>query len=458
MPAAILDALLAELASDLAARRAAFHGRDPVLPTRFRIGEAAAAALAGCGSLAAALWVARGGRDQQVTVDVRAAAASLLSFLLMRGPGLEDFADARARNTIALYPTRDQRWIHLHGGFPHLRDGLLSLLGCADDRDAIAHAVARHEAQELEDAIAERRLCAAIVRTGEEWDAHPQGARLASTPVVSIERIAESPAEPLAPGVARPLQDVRVLDLTRVLAGPTCARTLAEHGAEVLRIDGPHLPRISAFVLDTSHGKRRAGLDLRSAEDAEQLRSLVRGCDVFSQGYRAGALEARGFGPAELAALRPGIVVVSVNAYGHAGPWRERAGWEQLAQTVSGIAAEQGGGGDPQLLPAAACDYTTGYLGALGALTALRRRTREGGSWHVRVSLCQTARWLRGLGRADAEPEGLPGDALAALMQTTRLNSGALTHLGPVVRLSETPARWDQPTGPACEHPARWVR
>lgn len=457
MPAAILDALLAELAPDLPVPRATFHGRDPVVATRLRIGAAAAAALAGCGSLAADLWAARGGRDQRLTVDVRAAATSLLSFLVMRGPGLEEFADARARNTIALYPTRDQRWIHLHGGFPHLRDGLLTLLGCPDERDAIARAVAQHDALELEDLIAERRLCGAVVRTGEEWDAHPQGAHLASTPAVWIERIADSPAEPLPRGVARPLEGVRVLDLTRVLAGPTCARTLAEHGAEVLRIDGPHLPRIAAFVLDTSHGKRRAGLDLRRTENAEQLRSLVRDCDVFSQGYRAGALEARGFGPAELAVLRPGIVVVSVNAYGHGGPWQGRAGWEQLAQTVSGIAAEQGAGDEPQLLPAAACDYTTGYLGALGALVALRRRTREGGSWHVRVSLCQTARWLRDLGRADDVPDPLPPEALAALMRTTPLKGGVLTHLGPVVQLSETPARWDLPTGPACEHPARWL-
>ncbi len=250
---------------------------------------------------------------------------------------------------------------------------------------------------------------------------------------------------------------VRVLDLTRVLAGPTCARTLAEHGADVLRVDAPHLPTVSPFVLDTGHGKRSTYLDLRDAGALDTLRTLVREGDVFSEGYRAGSLARRGLGAEALAALRPGIVVVSINCYGHQGPWRERRGWEQLAQTVSGMAAEQGGGDAPRLVPAAATDYTTGYyLGALGAMVALARRAREGGSYQVRVSLTRTAMWLLGLDRVDGAPSGADEALLARYRQTSETPRGQVQHLGPVLELSETPPRFRHPSPGLGAHPPRW--
>ena len=189
---------------------------------------------------------------------------------------------------------------------------------------------------------------------------------------------------------ARPLSGVRVLDLTRVLAGPTCARTLAEHGAEVLHVRSPKLPSIEPFVIDTNPGKRSCFLDLDRREDVERMRALVRDAHVFSQGYRPGALARRGFSPEELAQMRPGIIAVSIDCYGHEGPFAGRPGWEQLAQTVTGMAHEHAGDEHPALVPAAINDYTTGYLGALGVMCALARRTTEGGSWHVRVSLART--------------------------------------------------------------------
>lgn len=150
--------------------------------------------------------------------------------------------------------------------------------------------------------------------------------------------------------------------------------------------------------MDTSHGKRSAWLDLDDAGAAATLRALVRGADVFSQGYRSGALAGRGFAPEDVAALRPGIVYVSINCYGHEGPWATRPGWEQLAQTVTGIAVTQGSPDAPVLIPAALCDYTTGYLAAWGVMAALARRAVEGGSWHIRASLCQTAMWVERAG------------------------------------------------------------
>ncbi len=441
--------------------RIAIHSDDPVLPTRFRVGEASAAAITACGAAAAELATLRGVDFQTVATDVRCAAASLLSFALQRVAGLDLMRDAN-RPTIALYRDRHGEWIHLHGGFPHLRDGTLDLLRCADEAGAIARAVAGWSASDLEDALAERGLCGARLRSRAEWLAHPQGAALASAPLVEVQRIGDAPPQPLPPlrsGRSRPLEGLRILDLTRVLAGPTCARTLAEHGADVLHVRSPHLPSIEAFVVDTNPGKRSCFLDLDTAEDRQRLAVLAPEADVLCQGYRPGALARRGFSPEELATLRPGIVVVSVDCYGHVGPWRERAGWEQLAQTVTGMALEHGGSNSASIVPAAVTDYTTGNLAALGAQSALERRAREGGSWHVRVSLARTAMWIGSLPRCDegAAPSGLDPAFLAEQQIEMESAWGRLTRLAPVVRMSGTPARWDRPPAPLGSDPASWL-
>src|ERR687893_292963 len=180
-----------------------------------------------------------------------------------------------------------------------------------------------------------------MVRTMEEWARHPQAAAIASLPLMEIIKIGDSPPERLPDG-DRPLSGVRVLDLTRVIAGPTCARTLAEHGADVLKISAAHLPSIGRQEYDTGHGKLSAQLDLREAKDGDILRGLVREADVFSQGYRPGTLGNKGFSPEALADLRPGIVVVSLCAFSHVGPWAPRRGFDTVVQAVSGIAQRQG--------------------------------------------------------------------------------------------------------------------
>ncbi|MCG8587730.1 MAG: CoA transferase [Proteobacteria bacterium] len=461
-----LDELRRELGLRLpAAGQLEINGREPVLPCRFPLARLAASALAAGGLAVSELWELCTGRRQRVGIDLSAAAASLLGFAVLEGgPPLP-----RPLATSSLYRGADGRWIHLHGGFPdspHLSDGILQLLDCADTTEAIAAGVAKWPAQKLEDALAAAGLCGAVVRTPEEWAEHPQGRALGRLPVVEVIKIGDSPPE--RPRVdVRPLDGVRVLDLTRVLAGPTCARTLAEHGADVLHVCSRSLPNFPAFVADTGHGKLSADLDLTRDGDVSRLRALVAEADVFSQGYRTGSLERRGFGPEELAALRPGLICVSVNCYGHEGPWRERPGWEQLAQSTTGIVHGHGRPDRPQLVPAAACDYTTGYLAALGALVALVRRAREGGSYHVRASLCQTAMWIERHG-CDAlapsrpvsvelgDPPALDPTAIEPWRIQSETPYGRLTHLGPVLRLSETPTRWARPSVPLGTHPAEW--
>ena len=433
------------------------RGRDPVMPSRFKIGEAAATALAACGVAANTIWKASGGKHQHIEVDTAGAAVSLISFLCQRlDDGSEPQRDPN-RPLVGFYQAKDGRWVHLHGAFPDLAAGTLSVLGCDASVESIRARVSRWDGQALEDALAEAGMCGAMARTREEWLAHPQGEALQSVPPVSIKRIADSPIEPIPAG-ARPLEGVRVLDLTRVLAGPTCARTLASHGANVLKINSPNLPSVPPFVIDTGHGKRSAFLDLNQENDHKQLKSLILSADIFSQGYRKGALAKRDLGPEQLAEQRPGIIYVSINAYGHVGPWAARPGWEQLAQTASGVAVDEGSLEAPRLIAAAATDYTTGYLGALGAMAALYRRSIEGGSYHVEVSLAQTANWLYefGLFEGDLALPNFDPAIAAPYMVSSDTGFGRLHHLGPIIRMSETEPRWEQVSVPLGHHPAKW--
>ena len=449
--------LLAEVGiADVWADRVTVVGRDPVLASRFPVGEAAACTVGACGAAAAALY----GVVQDVRVDVRRAAASLVGFALQHVEANPATFDRPDRALVALYECRDRRWVHLHGAFEHLASGTCRVLGISErdaaDRQVVAAAVRRFDAQDLEDALAAQRMCGAMVRSASEWVAHPQGQVMATQKRVEITRIGESPAEPMSNRRATPLAGVRVLDLTRVLAGPTAGRTLASHGADVLLVNAPGLANVFPFVVDTSHGKRSTYLDLTVDADAACLRELARDADVFVNGYRAGALARRSFGPDDLAALRPGIVYASVNCYGNVGPWAARPGWEQLAQTVTGIAVEQGRPTRPELIPAAACDYTTGYLTALGIMAALHRRAHEGGSWHVQTSLVQTAMWFQRLGaRCDPSAARGLGD-IDELTVTTESGFGRLRHLPPVVDMSLTPPRWERPTVPLGTHLAGW--
>ena len=438
-------------------------GGDPLLPTPFRLAETSAAALAAVGLAAADVWELRTGRRQAVAVDTRQATASLRSGHYMK---LEGAPVSTERNAVmGVYPALHGRFSYLHCNFPNHRAAALGVLGVPEDREAVRRAVAKWDALELEEAIIAANGAGGMVRSMEEWARHPQAAAIAALPLMEIVKIGDSPREMLPDG-HRPLSGVRVLDLTRVLAGPTCARTLAEHGADVLKITAAHLPNLGYQEYDTGHGKLSAHLDLREPNDVETLRALVREGDVFSQSYRPGSLAARGFSPEALARLRPGIVVVSLSAFGHVGPWASRRGFDTVVQTVSGITTRQGElvpGAEPgpQFYPVSAIDYVTGYLMAFGAMVALARRTREGGSWLVRNSLAQTGRWLVGRGEVPrAQLGGVPTEftpaELAHWTITTDTPAGRLHHLAPVVQLSETPPHWTRPTVPLGYHEPAW--
>ena len=434
-----------------------FIGHDPIFPSTFRLGEAASVALAAQSVAICEIWRQRSGREQSVSINVAAAALSLESVLLLRQRGYPvPYPDVTYPLT-SFHTCRDVRGIFLHGGYPLLRNGLLDLLDCPNSVDAINAAVLKWDSFDLENAAADLGLCAAVARSAEEWLIHPQGALLATQPVVSIERIADSAPEPFTPG-ARPLSEVRVLDVTHVLAGPTATRTLAEQGATVLRVRSPSHPTIPGFVIDTGHGKLSTILDLTSKADTDCLRGLIRKADVFAQSYRPGAMSGLGFSASEVATLRPGIIYLSLSCYGDEGPWGTRRGWEQLAQSASGMAVTEGSIDQPKLSPVYPNDYITGYLGAFGVTAALLRRAREGGSYHVKVSLSRTAMWIQSFPRFSPTPTEIRvPPAVAESMAIERDTAyGRLRYLGPVPRFSETKAYWNLPTAPMAADEACW--
>ena len=438
-------------------------GADPILPTPFRIGETAAASLAAVGLAVSDLWGLRTGRGQEVKVDGRQATASLRSgkYLEMDGTPVA----AERTPVMGVYPAKNGRWSYLHCNFPNHRDAALGVLGVEEDREAVRRAVEQWDALELEEAIIAAQGAGGMVRSMAEWAQHAQSAAVASLPLLEIEKIGDSPPEPMPEG-PRPLSGIRVLDLTRVLAGPTCARTLAEHGADVMKISGQHLPFSPSQELDTGHGKLSAHIDLRKNEEVETLRELVSQADVFSQGYRPGTLARRGLSPQDLAKLRPGIVYVSLSAFGRVGPWAHRRGFDTVVQTVSGITHRQGElfpgvEQGPQFYPVSAIDYLTGYLMAFGAMVALARRVQEGGSWLVRASLAQTGRWLVDRGQVpEAElrdaAEEFTTEEIERWSTTTDVPGGRLRHLAPAVQLSETAPYWARPTVPLGYHDPVW--
>lgn len=438
-------------------------GADPILPTPFRIGGAGAATLAASGIAASDLWQQRTGRRQSIVVDVRQATASLRSGHYMQ---LGDGEVSAGRNPImGVYPAKQGRWSYIHANFPNHRAAALAVLGCEENREAVTRAVATWDAQELEEAIIAANGAGGMVRTQAEWAQHPQAAAIGALPLMEIVQIGDSAPEPLPAG-DRPLSGIRVVDLTRVLAGPTCARTLAEHGADVMKISAEHLPNLGYQEFDTGHGKLNAFLDLREKRNIDTLLGLVREAEVFSQGYRPGALGSRGLSPEELAAVRPGLVYVSLCAFGHTGPWASRRGFDTVVQTVSGITSRQaevvpGKTPGPQFYPVSAIDYCTGYLMATGAMIALRRRAEQGGSWLVRISLAQVGKWIVDLGEVPAEDlrgvaEEFSREELQRWSMATETPSGRLGHLRPVVQLSETPPFWARPSVPLGYHPPVW--
>lgn len=303
------------------------------------------------------------------------------------------------------WPTSDG-WVRTHANHPHHRAALLRALGLHDaegagaDGEALARRVAavlaERSALDVEEAVTAAGGLAVAVRTPQEWSATPMGAAVAAAPLVSLRRVREGRTGAGARGGsgADGVEGARVLDLTRVIAGPTATRALAAHGADVLRVDPPHLPELPEQWLETGPGKRCCELDLTAGAGRACLEELLSGADVLVHGYRPGALARHGLDEQSLAERHPHLVVASLSAWGEQGPWAHRRGFDSLVQAASGIGVMSGGAdGRPGALPVQALDHAAGQLLAAAVLRALALR-RDGGTWHASTSLAAQARWL----------------------------------------------------------------
>ncbi|HIL95735.1 MAG TPA: CoA transferase, partial [Pseudomonadales bacterium] len=365
----------------------------PVFATSFHVGVAAQTSISAAALAAAEIWFKRTGARQHVSVDMNAAELECTGYF-----SIDDrVPDAWAKFS-GLYPCRDGH-VRIHANFEHHRDGILNLLGLPEadktEKNDVEKALQSWQGEDFETAAAAHGLVASFSRSFEQWDIHPQAQMLNSEPLISIEKVAESAPLPL-PAITtgeQPLTHIKVLDLTRILAGPICGRTLAAYGADVMLINAPQLPNIDS-IIDTSRGKLSAHVDLRSENGIAALRTLAQQSDVFVQGYRPGGLDDLGFGAHDLCRRVPGLVYVSLSAYGHRGPWSSRRGFDSLVQTATGFnhaeAAAFGAAG-PKAMPVQILDYASGFLMAFAAQVALLKRAEQGGSWHVRISLAQTA-------------------------------------------------------------------
>ncbi len=458
MPPSPIEALWRDAAlPPNALERLTLRGSGPVLASSFAVGLAAQTSIALAALAATEVGRQRFGAAQRVAVDLRDAAIECTARYTIDGVAPDPW-DKLA----GLYPCRSG-WLRVHTNFAHHRDALLRVLGltegAATERAAVAQALADRDAIEFEDLANAEGCVVAALRSFGEWDAHPQAAFVAARPLVAIARIGDAPPLPWPETRApdAPLTGLRVLDMTRILAGPFGTRLLAIYGADVLLVNAPHLPNIDA-IADLSRGKRSALADLRSGAGRDALHALLRDAHVFVQGYRPGAIDALGFGSGAVAALRPGIVVASLSAYGETGPWGGRRGFDSLVQTATGFnhaEALAAGSDKPRALPLQILDMASGALLAFGVQAALLRQREQGGSWQVRVSLARTGHWLRGLGRLD-DGFRVASDDGADLMETSASGFGTLGSVRHAARFSPACTHALQPSMPPGSHPLAW--
>jgi crotonobetainyl-CoA:carnitine CoA-transferase CaiB-like acyl-CoA transferase len=423
------------------------------LGTAFRVAELATAATALTLLAADGFRADRTGDAQPVDVDESEALASFASERLLRvdGQPLGSLWSPLSGD----YRARDG-WVRLHCNFPTHEAAATTALAVIPDRDVVAAAVARRPAVEVEEAVLAAGGAAAALRGREEWLAGAAGQAAQGVPVVlsplSGTGMAAEPRPP-ADDPSRPLAGVRVVELTRVIAGPVAGRVLAALGADVVHVRSPHLPTLPGLDLDTGLGKRATLLHLHDSDDRRAFERLLAGADVVLQSYRPGALAGLGYGPDRLAGLRPGLVIAQVSAYGPHGPWRGRRGFDSLVQMAAGIADEgrrRTGSDVPVPLPVQALDHATGWLTALGVVQALRGQAR---GRLVDTSLARTAAWLDSLGRDEgANGRGeLPDLPLVAV--DTEL--GRLEHVPMPGRIGGVRPTWSYP--PAPPGPVHWL-
>ncbi|MGW1621076.1 CoA transferase [Streptomyces sp. NPDC002172] len=433
--------------------------RTGTLPAHLPVRQLARACVGVCALAAAELGARRTGAAEVpgVRVDDGAVAAAFTSerHLLVDGRAPVQFAP------LSRFWRAADGWVRTHANYPHHRTRLLGALGLPQSAspEQAAARISELPALDVEDAVYGAGGLAVALRSPGQWAGHEQAVAVAARPLVERDRVDTGHARVLPPldaGTAPllPAAGLRVLDLTRVLAGPVATRTLGLLGADVLRLDAPWLPELPDQHADTGFGKRSAKLGLTT--DRAAFEELLASADVVVTGYRPGALDRFGLSPEALAERRPGLVVAQVSAWGAYGPWGGRRGFDSLVQVATGIAETEGAPDRPGALPAQALDHGTGYLLAAGVLRALTEQSSDGGSRFVRLALARTARWLT----EELEPDpgaGEPYDGPDAWLAETDSALGRLRYARPPLSFAGGPADWARPPVPWGSDAPRWA-
>lgn len=414
---------------------AILDGADPVIRSPHHLGEASAMAQLLIGIAGAAIWHTSTKQNTDIAIDIIDALHHLHSTHFVQQQGRLINVGAEFVDVNGMFLCRDGRYLMIEGGPPYtkLLKGYLNFFDCGYNKKSIAREVAKWDSASLEEALTKAGLPASRAFSREEWLAHPQGNALSNSPVIDIEKIDDGPPVPFDSDSTTPLQSIRVLDFTHVLAGPRSARTLAEYGADVLHISSPAYPDTFAQHLGVDEGKKCAYLDLREAADRETMQRLARQADVFTNNYRPGVNTRFGLLPTELAAASErGLIYMDINAFGHSGPWCERPGFDQNTQVATGFAVKEGEPDKPKFSPVFYLgDLMASFFAAAGMMAALLRRSIEGGSYHVKISLARSVMWVQELGFLEiSEQESLPEkDSYPAKMTTIDSVYGKLSFL-----------------------------
>ena len=403
-------------------------------PSAFAVSDLAVASIgAACAELAALTE-----RKDPVRIDRRLASHWFSLTVQPQGWELPPVWDDLA----GVYPALDG-FVRLHTNAPHHKAAALRALGCEADRAAMEVRISQMTAQAVQDAVVADIGCAARFMSLAEWTEHPQGQAVAAEPLIDWHEHGKA-ASMWRPGASdRPLAGLKVLDLTRVLAGPVCTRTLAGFGADVLRIDPPGWGE-ALVETEVTPGKRLATLDVKTSDGLRMLQTLLSEADVLVHGYRRDALDALGLGGDERRVINPGLIDVALNAYGWTGPWSARRGFDSLVQMSSGI-AHQGmvwkGADAPVPLPVQALDFATGYLMAAVVIRALRLKLKTGRASSARLSLARTSALLASV------PADNDGCLFSPVSKADLTYDVEMTDWGPARRVkfpADLPMRWSR--------------
>lgn len=458
------------LAPSASGGKVVFEGRDPIVNSPLPFGTMSGVSLMAKAVSIADLWRYRGGQGQDLTLHLGQALHRLCPFYDKKWELLNGYAPGMPFDPNSpfmpshMYPTKDGRRVHFMNFYPRLRSAALAFLGCNDDSRAIGAVIRKWNAFEFEEAANRIGIQASVIRTIEEFLTEEQCRSTEVLKLIDIEKIGDSAPEPFSENPTTPLDGVRALGLGHVIAAPGFGRAFAYHGADVLNIWRPNDVEMDFIYYTANVGMRSSTMDIGRPDEMARFKSLLRGADVFFANRRPGYLEKLGLSSSDLATERPGIVHVDISLYGPRGPWADRIGFDHIAGGVTGVFALEGTLEDPKLPEMFVVnDFVTSWLATMGAVAALKRRSVEGGSYRVRISIARMSLWLFKMGIFDKAYANRiaksGGDHVYPDPETFEAETPAGHYQGVTdqVRMSETPGGYKTPLVPMGASRAEWL-